>query len=126
VRNFQSTNKRLLAIEGYRGADAIRLTFEDGSTRGVRVRKDFALDLFEDLLSKMRAYPPPAPEGSPITPPPAEPQTRSDELIDLLGAAVSIEAEQEIIFLNTMHEMARQLFERKKEKRKALTLHQGN
>jgi hypothetical protein len=134
MRIFASTDKRLAAIEGRRGMGVVRLTFADGSTRGVKVRHDYALTLFVDTCAWLRSYPPAAPppaEGMAVdvaTRP--EPKTPSDRLIHLLGESVAIESREEIVFLTTIAGMARQMVARKKEREKAsgnaLTPHGGN
>jgi hypothetical protein len=127
MKSFQSTNNRLAAIEGKRGMGIVRLTFADGSTRGIKVAHDFHLTLFIHVCSKLRCYPPEPPPGVPVDPetplPRPEPATPSDQLIDLLGEAVSIEGEH-IRFLKTITGMCQQLSERKKTKRK--TNERGN
>jgi hypothetical protein len=122
MRNFHSTNKRLAAIEGRRGLGIIRLTFADDSTRGVRVAHDYALTLFDHVCEWARAFPPAAPEGMVLDPPPPEPTTPSDKLIALLGEAVAIESREEITFLRTIHAMCQQMSERKKEKETRLEI----
>jgi hypothetical protein len=116
MRNFDSTDKRLAAIEGRRGLGVIRLTFADGSTRAIRVAHDYALSLFEDMCEWQLAYPPPAPEGIVLDPPRPEPKTPCDRLIHLLGESVSLESREDIVFLQTIAEMARQMSARKKER----------
>jgi hypothetical protein len=118
MKSFRSTENRLSAIEGRRGLGVIRLTFADGSTRAIRVARDFQLALFEDTCAWQRAYPPVPPEGIVLPQPPPEPTTPSDKLIALLGEAVSIEGEH-VIFLRTIHAMCQQMSERKKEREKA-------
>jgi hypothetical protein len=135
MRNFVSTDKRLAEIEGRRGMGVIKLTFPDGSTRGVKIRHDYALELFEHVCMWARAFPPPAPapaEGMvvDVEPPRPEPKTPSDRLIHLLGESVAIESREEIVFLTTIAGMARQMVARKKEREEAsgnaLTPHGGN
>src|SRR5271170_5714229 len=110
MRNFRSNHNRLEAIEGRRGMGVVRLTFADGSRRGVRIAHDYHLTLFVHACDKLRCYPPPPPEGIVLPPPPAEPTTPSDQLIDLLGEAVSVEGEH-IRFLRTIHGLCQQLAE---------------
>ncbi len=119
MRNFASTDKRLAAIEGRRGLGVVRLTFADGSTRGVRIAHDYQLTLFMHTCEWMLAYPPPAPEGMVVEPPRPEPKTPSDRLIHLLGESVVLDSREEIVFLTTIAEMARQMVARKKEREKA-------
>ncbi len=116
MRNFRSSDNRLAAVEGKRGIGVVRLTFADGSTRAVKIARNYHLMLFMHVTSKLRCYPPQPPEGIVLPPPPPEPATECDELINLLGEAVSVEAEQHVVFLRTIHAMCQQMSERKKEK----------
>lgn len=110
MRNFASTDRRLSEIEGKRGMATVRLVFADGSTRGIQIARDYQLELFYHTCDKLRAYPPPAPEGVPMDPPPPEPTTPSDQLIDLLAAAESIEAEYSR-FLELIHGLCKTIGE---------------
>ena len=112
MRNFASTDRRLSEIEGKRGMATVRLVFADGSTRGIQIARDYHLRLFGHACVKLRAYPPPAPDGASITLPPLEPTTSSDQLIDLLASAESIEAEERR-FLETIHGLCKTLGERR-------------
>ena len=123
MRNFRSNHNRLAAIEGQQGMDVIKLTFADGSTRGIKVAHDYQLQLFVDACEWARAYPPAPPEGIVLDPPPPEPKTPSDALIALLGEAVSVEG-QNVRFLRTIHSLCRQTAERKQAK--GQTLPPGN
>ncbi|HXE32792.1 MAG TPA: hypothetical protein VN087_02680 [Verrucomicrobiae bacterium] len=113
MRNFRSTNNRLAAIEGRHGMDIIKLTFADGSTRGIKIAHDYQLQLFMDACEWARAYPPPAPEGMvDVDPPLPEPKTPSDRLIALLGQAVEIDGEH-VRFIQTIASICRQAVETK-------------
>jgi hypothetical protein len=112
MRNSASTDRRLREIEGKRGMAPIRLVFADGSTRGIQIARDYTLELFTHVCVKLCEYPPPAPEGVPIDLPPLEPTTSSDQLIDLLAAAKSIEVENDR-FLETIHFLCQTLGERR-------------
>src|SRR5438874_766449 len=108
-----SFEKRLRDVEETKGAREALLTFEDGSSRAIRIRNQSQLRLLFDAFAKMRAYPPPAPEGFATTPPP-EPVTANDQALELLGRAERCEGPR---FLQTVHQMARTLHERKSQKR---------
>jgi hypothetical protein len=112
MSNFAFTDRRLREIEGRRGMETIRLSFGDGTTRGIQIARDYRLKLFIDVCSRLHAFPPEPPPGVPATPPPLEPTTQSDQLIDLLAAAESIEAEHDR-FLDTIHGLCKTLGERR-------------
>jgi hypothetical protein len=116
--NFSSILRRLRGVEETKGAREATLAFGDGSTRAIRVRNQSQLKLCFDVFAKLRAYPPPVPEGIPPLSPPAEPRTLSDRAIELLGNAESLEGPR---FLQTIHGMCKTLKERKEKD--APTLH---
>jgi hypothetical protein len=116
--NFNSILRRLRGVEQTKGADEVTLVFADDSTRAIRIRRNNQLELCLDAFRKMRAYPPPAPEGVPTTPPPPEPKTANDRALDILGRAERIESAPR--FLQFIHGLARQIHER----RNAPALHQ--
>jgi hypothetical protein len=114
VRTFRSTSAQLADLESAKGMHPLLLRFADGSTRSIKVAADYHLKLFADAASRLRAFPPPMPSGE-FPPAPAEPQTASDELLDLMGAAESVEGER-ATFLQTIHAMAKEFRERKLER----------
>jgi len=115
-----SFEKRLRDVEHTKGAREATLVFADSSTRAIRVRNRSQLKLCFDVFAKLRAYPPPVPEGIPQLSPPAEPRTASDRAIELLGNAESLDGPR---FLQTIHEMCKTLKERKEKD--APTLHRN-
>ncbi len=115
MKKFASHDLRVRAIEGRRGMAPVRLIFPDGSTLGVHIARDYQLKLFFHACAKLRAYPPQAPAGVSTTPPPVEPTTPSDDLLELMARAESIEAEHGT-FLETIHSLCKTLAERRKEK----------
>jgi hypothetical protein len=122
MRNSKLIDRRLRELEGRVGLNSVVLTFSDGSTRAIKVVPNYHLDLFQHACSKLRCFPPPAPENEGVAPPPLEPQTDSDALIDLLGEAVSVEGAH-THFLQTIHELCRTLTERKAHGKNAPTVH---
>jgi hypothetical protein len=114
-KKYDSSKRRLGAIEGKREKVTIRLTFPDGSTRGVDVARDFHLQVFLHIASKLRSYPPQPPEGIVLPPPPPEPSTPSDRLIDLMAAAESVEGPR---LFQTIFGMCSTLGERRRQRGK--------
>jgi hypothetical protein len=112
MRTFRSTDNRLAELEGRRGLDVVRLTFADGSTRGIKIAHTYQLQLFADACEWARAYPRPAPEGMVTEPSLPKPKTASDALINLLGQAVEIEGEH-VRFLRTIASLCQQAVENK-------------
>jgi hypothetical protein len=108
-----SRDSRVSALEGKQGACDIRLNFADGSSRGVEVsgKKNDRLKMLLATFAKARAYPSRPLEGEIVEPPIPEPATEFDALIDLMGAAESVEGDR---LFHTIHGMSRAIVERKK------------
>jgi hypothetical protein len=123
-----SFEKRLRDVEQTKGAREATLTFPNGSTRAIRVRNQSQLRLLFDAFAKMRAYPPPAPEGFATTPP-AEPHTANDTALELLGRAQKCEGPR---FLQLVHALAQGIEEGRQQKKReaggenARTVRSGN
>ena len=113
MRNSKSISSRLRDLEGRKGPTTIRLRFADGSTRGIDIARDYQLKLFAHTCARLRACPPASPDRE-LPDARSEPRTPSDELIDLLGAAVS--AEGNLFVASTIFEMCRQIAEHRKER----------
>lgn len=95
----------------------VLLSFADGSTRAIRIARNYRLTLFAHACAWARAFPPAPPEGIALDPPPP-PKTPSDALILLLGESVAIKG-KDVRFLETIAGLARQMVARKKEREKA-------
>lgn len=108
MRNFASPDRRLREIEGRRGMGTIRLSFGDGTTRGIQIARDYQLKFFCDVCSRLRAFPQNHLQESPRLHRRWNPTTQSDQLIDLLAAAESIETEDGR-FLETIHGLCKKL-----------------
>jgi hypothetical protein len=108
--NFSSILRRLRGVEETKGAREATLTFPDGSTRAIRVRNQNQLKLCFDVFAKMRSYPPAPPAEVVLPPPPPEPTTANDRALELLGRAESCEGPR---FLQTIHQMAKTVNERR-------------
>jgi hypothetical protein len=91
-KKYESSKRRLRAIEGTQGAFNVRLLFPDGSTRAAVVAKEHRLRLLIDAFDRIRAFPPPGPELSQEIIP--EPVTSSDNLLRLMEPASSVEGDR--------------------------------
>ncbi len=123
--SFSSLLKRLRNAERAKGPGEATLTFEDDTTRAIRIRKKNQVKLCLDAFAKMRSYPPEPPTGIVLPAAPPEPQTKNDVALEVLGRAKHIEGPK---LLQFVHALARTVVERRKEKASgnALTPHGGN
>lgn len=121
--NFSSIFRRVRNAQRAKGPAEATLTFDDETTRAIRIRKNNQLELCLDAFAKARAYPPEPPPGIVVPEPPPEPQTKNDHALEVLGRAKSIEGPR---FLQFVHAIARDVAERKKEKTKCSTLNSVN
>jgi hypothetical protein len=118
---FESIKARLRVLTERRGGTTALLKFPDGSSRALKIRsRQTALELCLDCFQKLSCYPPEAPpqmpEGNPTPAPPRlELETKNDKVIALLGNAESVAGDH---FLQFIHELAKDLSEKKSPQRK--------
>lgn len=124
-KRYDSRKRRLDKLEGKHGKVTFRLSFSDGSTRGVEVDDtdndgvSMHARIFTHVCDKLHCYPPKPPEGIVLPPPEPEPSTPSDNMIDLMAGAESIQGSR---FFQTIFGMCKLIGERRKEKRNEGTI----